>query len=421
MSEAATPTSDAPAAAAIAVAVAAMPRSARGHADAAPKIIRPMDTPQLDDVSADREMTFSWTGSPWSLVGPCFFNAFITLITIGIYSFWGRTEIRRRLWASVRFDGEPLVYHGTGMELFKGFIGALLVVLLPIFVASTAMLVYYGQASTSWVLYQMALFVVVYPVLRALGLYRARRYRLARTSWRGIRGNVAGSSGEFAFLSWATSLLYPLTLGWIAPWRALYIQRFLIGDTMLGDRALQLKGSTLRLYLRFGLLWIGTVAILFCVAAAINAIIPRVTTLRTPSDWVRVTQLQWLQVAGVITVAIFVWSMVSSFYRSTLYNMTANGTSLLAPASAVTQSVAPPHFKLTTHGPSLLWLYVTNQIITYGSLFVLRPVATARSMRYFVRSLSIVGPFAPAMVRPNPNAALSEGEGLAQAFDFDAF
>jgi uncharacterized membrane protein YjgN (DUF898 family) len=277
MNEAApAPTTNTPVAAAIAAALAAMPSVAPGTSQSgsrAPAIVRRLATPATDAGAAERELRFAWSGSPWSLVGTCLFNAVLTLVTIGIYSFWGRTEIRRRIWSSVRLDGEPLVYHGTGRELFKGFVGALLVVLLPIFLISTALVIVYGQASTGWLLYQLALLAIVYPVLKAVATYRARRYRLARTSWRGVRGSMAGSSGEFAFLSWATSLLYPLTLGWIAPWRALYIQRFLAGDTMLGDRALDLKGSTPSLYLRFGLLWIASVAIGICAMTAIGAII----------------------------------------------------------------------------------------------------------------------------------------------------
>ena len=66
-------------------------------------------------------------------------------------------------------------------------------------------------------------------------------------------------------------------------------------------------------------------------------------------------------------------------------------------------------------------MFITNQIITYGSLFVFKPIAMARTMRYFANNLSIVGHFDPAAIRQNPNVALAEGEGLAQAFDFDAF
>ncbi len=369
-----------------------------------------------------RELHFVWTGHPWALASTCLFNAAMAVITVGVYSFWGRTEVRRRLWGSVRIDGEPLVYHGTGLELLKGFMAALLLVLLPIFLIGTALVIIYGQASGGWAIYQGALLAIVYPVLKALATYRARRYRLARTSWRGVRGSMTGASGEFAFLSWATSLLYPLTLGWIAPWRALYIQRFLAGDTMLGDRALEMKGSTPSLYLRFGFLWIASLAIGSVAAFAIAGILkPAFASQLSPEDWTRLGPVYGLKVLGVLLATLFVWSPISAFYRSSLYNLCANGTSLLPAGNAAPSGAVPPRFKLTTNGRSLLWLFVTNQIITYGSLFIFKPVATARTMRYFVNHLSIVGALDPVSIRQNPNAALAGGEGLAQAFDFDAF
>ena len=362
---------------------------------------------------------FTWMGSPWRLFGTCLFNALMTIATIGVYSFWGRTEIRRRMWSSVRLHGEPLVYHGTGTELFKGFLAALLIVLLPIFLIGTATVIAFGQASSGWGIYQGALFLIVYPVLKTLATYRARRYRLARTSWRGIRGNVNGSAGEFAFLSWATSLLYPLTIGWIAPWRALYIQRFLIGDTMLGDRKLEMKGSTASLYWRFGILWIGTIILFAGASTAVVAIIgPEKFASRSPLAWGTVTRTQWAETIAIIVAALFVWSLISSFYRSSLYNLSANATFALPPGQP---GAATWRFNLATRGRHLIWLYVTNQLITYGSLFVLRPIATARSMKYFAEHLSITGPFDPSGIRQNSNAAVTEGEGLAQAFDFDAF
>jgi uncharacterized membrane protein YjgN (DUF898 family) len=418
------PTTSTPVGMAIAAALAAMPSAAVAPSDtvAAPAIARRLAASADEPLTDDRILRFSWTGRPWSLAGTCLFNAAMAVLTVGVYSFWGRTEIRRRQWSSVRLDGEPLVYHGTGLELFKGFIGVLLLVLLPMFLISTALLIIYGQASGGWVLYQIALFAVVYPVLKALATYRARRYRLARTSWRGVRGSMLGSSAEFAFLSWATSLLYPLTLGWIAPWRALYIQRFLAGDTMLGDRALEMKGSTPSLYLRFGLLWVATLAIGVVAFSAIASVLePMMSGARSFDDWARFGPAIGLKVLGIALAALFVWSPISAFYRSSLYNLTANATALLPRAAAAPIVGSPAHFKLTTTGRSLLWLFVTNQIISYGSLFILKPVATARSMRYFASNLSIVGNFDPASIRQNPNAARAEGEGLAQAFDFDGF
>ncbi len=417
-----TPAEEAVAAARAAMARTSLKPSSVPQADGpAPPVVSDTAPPSAQAAGDARRLRFTWVGSPWSLVGTCLFNAFMTVATVGVYSFWGRTEIRKRLWSSVRLEGEPLVYHGTGLELFKGFLGVLLVVLLPIFLLSTILIIVYGQASGGWVLYQVALFAVVYPVLKALATYRARRYRLARTSWRGVRGSMTGSSGEFAFLSWATALLYPLTLGWIAPWRALYIQRFLASETMLGDRQLDMKGSTLSLYLRFGVLWIATLVIGFVAFSAGVATMALVMDGKAHVDWVLMAPDVALKMTAILLAALFVWSPISAFYRSSLYNMSVNATSLLASTGGAQAGVASPRFQLTTTGRSLLWLFVTNQLITYGSLFILRPIATARSMRYFASNLSIVGDFDPAAIRQNPNAACAEGEGLAQAFDFDAF
>ena len=68
-----------------------------------------------------------------------------------------------------------------------------------------------------------------------------------------------------------------------------------------------------------------------------------------------------------------------------------------------------------------MWLFFTNSLITYLSLYVLRPIATARSMKYFTERLNLCGPFDPAHLRQNATAMDNTGEGLAQAFDLDAF
>lgn len=87
---------------------------------------------------------FSWEGNPWRLTGLCLLNAVLSLLTVGIYSFWGRTEVRRRMWSSVRFLGEPLVYHGTAVELLKGFLAVLGVLLVPLFLVCSFVVIYFG-------------------------------------------------------------------------------------------------------------------------------------------------------------------------------------------------------------------------------------------------------------------------------------
>jgi uncharacterized membrane protein YjgN (DUF898 family) len=54
-------------------------------------------------------------------------NGLLSLITLGIYRFWGKTKIRKYLWSSAEIDGDRFEYIGTGREKFLGFLVALVV------------------------------------------------------------------------------------------------------------------------------------------------------------------------------------------------------------------------------------------------------------------------------------------------------
>ncbi|MDP4593212.1 MAG: YjgN family protein, partial [Beijerinckiaceae bacterium] len=66
-------------------------------------------------------------------------------------------------------------------------------------------------------------------------LYRARRYRLTRTIWRGVRFWMDGSGWKYAFLSFGWLVLTVLTLGLLYPWRAAALERYKMRHTHYGS------------------------------------------------------------------------------------------------------------------------------------------------------------------------------------------
>lgn len=48
-------------------------------------------------------------------------NFLLGVVTLSVYRFWAKTNVRRHIWSCVHINGEPLEYTGRGMELFKGF------------------------------------------------------------------------------------------------------------------------------------------------------------------------------------------------------------------------------------------------------------------------------------------------------------
>ncbi len=138
-------------------------------------------------------------------------NALFNLLTLGIYRFWAKTRLRGYFWPSVRLHGDRLEYTGRAGELFVGFIVAFAI--LTVFVlaveAITAMV---GADTTAagviGLLQGLVFFFLIY-----VAVFRARRYRLTRTQWRGIRGGQSGSSATFALMALGWMLVVLLTLG----------------------------------------------------------------------------------------------------------------------------------------------------------------------------------------------------------------
>ncbi len=123
-------------------------------------------------------------------------NLALAALTLGIYRFWAKTRIRRYLWNHTSFQGDALEYTGSGRELFLGFL--IVVVFFAIVGAAHQAILFVAAASAPAL--AVAMNVLVFPgfvLLIGLALYRARRYRLSRTLWRGIRGVQTGSAALY--------------------------------------------------------------------------------------------------------------------------------------------------------------------------------------------------------------------------------
>jgi hypothetical protein len=77
--------------------------------------------PESSDES-DLSLPFAFRGEGKELFGIYFVNTLKTIFTLGIYRFWAKTKVRQYLWSNTVFAGDSFSYHGTGKELFRGFL-----------------------------------------------------------------------------------------------------------------------------------------------------------------------------------------------------------------------------------------------------------------------------------------------------------
>ncbi len=178
-------------------------------------------------------------------------GAVLLMLTLGIYRFWLMTDVRRFLWTNTEIAGESLEYAGTALELLLGFLVAV-ALLIPLYAGFFVGALELGPVGqVSGLIAFLALFV-----LGQYAIYRARRYRLTRTVYRGLRFHQSGSAWGYAFRAiawWAATIL---TFGLAYPFQLASLERFKMENTWYGDLAGRFEGRGISLLLRGFPIWL---------------------------------------------------------------------------------------------------------------------------------------------------------------------
>jgi len=188
----------------------------------------------------------------------------LLMVTLGIYRFWLATDVRRFLWSNTEVAGESLEYTGTPFELLIGFLMAI-AILIPIYAAIFLAALDLGIVGK---LSGMLGFVLL-ALLGQYASYRARRYRLTRTIFRGLRFHQDGSAWRYAFCALFWWTMTTITLGLAYPWQQSRLERFKMRNTYYGDLAGSFEGSAFRLFLRGLPMWLLVVGPLVLAAGAL--------------------------------------------------------------------------------------------------------------------------------------------------------
>ena len=178
-------------------------------------------------------------------------GAVLLAVTLGIYRFWLATDVRRYLWGHTEVKGDSLEYAGTALELLLGFLIAI-ALLVPLYVGFFLLALSLGPIG-------QAASVLGFPVLAFLGqfaVYRARRYRLTRTVFRGVRFHQDGSALRYAVCAMFWWVMIGLTLGLAYPFAQANLERFKMEHTYFGNVVGHFAGSGFRLFLRGLAMWL---------------------------------------------------------------------------------------------------------------------------------------------------------------------
>lgn len=434
-----------------------------------------------DDAAAVREpVDISFKGDTVGVAGLGLINGLLKVLTLGLYSFWAKTEVRRKIWGATRLNGEPLKYTGTGKELLLGFLIVFGAFVLPVLLAGVAISLISAGDQRAIALFQGLLYLALF-LLVGNAVYRAQRYRLSRSEWRGIRGALVGSPGRY---SWAYfwTLAAPFTfiaslagvfayvtgpavgglimiagllaMLWVLPWRANYLRAMLTRDMRFGDRPLTYTGTARPLYMSYLFAWVGNAVIFAAAIAATASYVMRSGLYEKQVARIPPDPMELLPIAGIWLAAIIASAVVTAWYRAMQINHFARSTHFEGAT-----------FRADATGSSLMWLVLSNWVISLlglvagvalagtlmyvagglpspqafqsgaanmlaivlavPPLIIMTTLAATitqyRGARYLLQRLKLDGLVNLGVVMQSQSQMPKRGEGLAQVFDIDAF
>jgi uncharacterized membrane protein YjgN (DUF898 family) len=183
-------------------------------------------------------------------------GAALVVVTLGIYRFWLATDVRRFLWSNTEIAGDTLEYNGLATELLIGFLFAI-AILVPLYMVFALVALELDIVALTPALIGFALLLL----LGEYALYRARRYRLTRTVFRGLRFDQHGSPWLYAIYALVCWGIVIVTLGLAYPWTLAFIERFKMRNTGYGDLQGRFEGRGLALFLRGLPIWLLVVGV----------------------------------------------------------------------------------------------------------------------------------------------------------------
>jgi uncharacterized membrane protein YjgN (DUF898 family) len=304
-----------------------------------------------------RRLYFVGTGG--TLFGLHVVNILLILLTLGVYYFWAKVRVRRYLWGQTELLGDRFAFHGTGRELLLGWLKAALVFGLPAFLLAAGPALA-GTGAVVRLLAALLLYVLIF-VFVPVAMVGARRYRLSRTSWRGIRFSFRGRAPEFVRLFVRDSLLTLLTFGLYYPYFEVNRQAFMVSHAYFGNRRFGFDGRGRDLF----------------------------------------TPYFFMLLLAIPTLGL-IWFWYAARRQRYLWDHTTFGE---------------VRFHSTVTGRAMFWLRLVNLGLLVLTLGLAWPWVTVRTARFALRYLSLEGPLDVEAIQQEAQLATATGEGLAGFLD----
>ena len=368
-----------------------------------------MDQDDTGPVSIERPApsALRFHGTWQEFAGIAFPNLLLTIVTLGIYRFWATTREREYLWSKTDFIDERLEWTGKGIELFIGFVVAFFVIILPLVFLQFGVqaLILQNHEIIAVILGVVAFIMIFY--LGGVARFRALRYRLSRTYWRGIRGGSDDQGLQFGI-----SYMWKTIAGWLpiylmVPWSMISLWNERWNAMSFGPYRFSSNAnwtSLMRRYLLFYLVPFLIFVGIIVVAVSAGKSGGGVDNMAGPLSAAIGVFAVFLILGLYIFLPIAALMFFSKFYRVAVGGLRLNNL----------------EFEFKARGADWILFWLANIAISICTLGIGNIFMPYRNWKFFVTHMEVYGEVNLDDLTQSQTASPTQGEGLLDAFDVGA-
>ncbi len=353
--------------------------------------IAPGDAGSTGNVSSGvgsyRRINFFGNGT--TLLGIYIVNILLMIPTLLIYFFWGKIRAARYLYSQADLDGDRFEFHGTGLELFLGFIKAILAI--GVVIGSAFAIMYLVPGVIAKILGGIFIYIVI-VLLIPLAILFTVKYRYSRTSWRGVRFSFRGNTKEFLKLYVKGFFLTSLTAGFYYYSFHYRTREYLINNIYFGDTKFEFDGNINDFYSRYTKLWL--VAILISGAH-------QLLTVFMPTIGTDILDIGYF-------VLFIIWGIFFLKFLAQRHNHYWNHTKFVS-----------ARFNLNIEEKDYVKLQIVNYILLIFTLGIAYPYVQIRNIKFLLDRLSLQGDLDLIAIQQDARTPTALGEEVASFLDID--
>jgi uncharacterized membrane protein YjgN (DUF898 family) len=356
---------------------------------------------------------FEFYGS-WRDYAPiAFTNLLLTIVTLGIYTFWGRTRTRRYLWSQTRFIDDRLEWTGTGRELFFGYLLVMALVFVPVSALNLLVGTLALRGTPEGTAAAGFLFLILYLFLFALGgvaIFRALRYRLSRTFWHGIRGGSDDQGFRYGLSYMWRTMLGSFAFGLLVPWALVSLWNKRWNAMSFGPYAFNATASSDGLMGRYLTFYLIPVMLVFVgigvavVLATTGQLAPGAPGRLPPGIGV------FVAFVGFYVVFFGLLGLIALYFYSAYFRQVVAGLSL-----------GELEFGFAARTSDWVKFMLGNMALVVCTLGIGSIFLSYRSWAFFVRHIEAYGSLDLDQFTQSTTRAPGQGEGLFDGLDMGAF